>query len=177
MPQTVVVLSTLNLVIARAMFDDPIHREINRRYLMMVELLPSWDVINTPDLAYGMTRAYWIIKTHLLAANPLMQRLRDRVGVRFEDLQIDGMPLEDYIGFVFGLYTWHQRLVLAALARGETNCVMRILGVFEKTNHPEEYVRNFFERRSLSLDESAKAFEQPPKSPACLLYTSPSPRD
>jgi len=135
---------------------------------MVVELLSSWDINNSADLAYGVTRAHRIFRVHLLAADPAVQRLRDRVGIRFEDLQIDGIPLEDYIGFVFGLHAWHLTLDLQALARGEKNCAMNFRNVFERTRYPEEYILKFFEQRSRSLEEFAKAFGPPPQSPAAL---------
>ncbi|MFQ5902476.1 MAG: hypothetical protein ACE5JO_02185, partial [Candidatus Binatia bacterium] len=52
---------------------------------LAVELLPTWELANGRDLAYGLARTYLLITRHLAGADSTVKKLRDRIDLRRPD--------------------------------------------------------------------------------------------
>jgi hypothetical protein len=55
---------------------------------LMIEMLPTWDITNGPDLAYGLTRAYRILQVHLPGDDAVVVELRNKADARFQQRNV-----------------------------------------------------------------------------------------
>jgi hypothetical protein len=128
---------------------------------LLVEMLPTWDITNGPDLAYGLTRAYRLLQVHLLGNDPTVVELRHRLPLDFSKATFDGLPIDDYIGCIFGMYSWYNALDARKMLAGEINCVIDTSGFLGKTHFPKALFDGFIQARSKTVDEFKALLSDP----------------
>lgn len=125
---------------------------------MMMEAMPTWDVTNPPDLAYGLTRAYRMMQVHLQSDDPYVVELRSKLPIEFAAATFDGLSMEDYIACIFGMYSWLNTLDLSKLIEGSTGSVIDTEGFLSATNFPKSAFDNFIAARSRTIDQFRNEF-------------------
>lgn len=121
--------------------------------ILLIEMLPTWEITNGPDLAYGLTRAYGMLQVHLLGDDPIVSELRSKLPLDFSEAKFDGLPIDDYVGCIFGMYSWYETLDAQQLVDGTLNCVIDTSGFLGKTHFPKALFDGFVDARSKTIDE------------------------
>ena len=57
---------------------------------VMLEMLPAWEMTNPPDIAYGLSRAYRMLQTHLLGDDANVVALRNKIPIDLSKAEFDG---------------------------------------------------------------------------------------
>jgi hypothetical protein len=120
---------------------------------MLVEILPTWDIANGPDLAYGLTRAYRMLQVHLLGNDPTVVELRKKLPLDFANATFDGLVIDEYVACIFGMYSWYETLDLSKLIAGEINGVIDTSAFLSKTHFPKASFEGFVKSRSKTINE------------------------
>ena len=118
---------------------------------LAVELLPTWELSNERDLAYGLTRTYLMATRHLAGTDSTVTTLRDRVSLDPTTLSYDGVPLEDFIAIVFGLYSHVLNMEPAQLFQGRIHCAIESKTFLAQTGFPQQLFDTFLKHRGISL--------------------------
>jgi hypothetical protein len=120
---------------------------------LMVEMLPTWEVTNPPDLAYGLSSAYRMFQILFDAGDRVVKRLRGKLPIDFSSITFDGLLIEDYIGCVFGIYAWLGGLEVSKLLKGEVNLVIDTSGFLNQVNFPKPLFDSFVAARARTVAE------------------------
>lgn len=119
---------------------------------LAVELLPTWELSNERDLAYGLTRTYLLVTRHLAGTDSTVTTLRDRVGLDPTALRYNGVPLEDFIAVIFGLYSHVLNMDPPQLFQGLIHCAIESKTFLAQTGFPQQLFDTFLNHRSIPLD-------------------------
>jgi hypothetical protein len=125
---------------------------------MMIEAMPTWDITNPPDLAYGLTRAFRMLQTHLESDDPYVVELRSKLPVDFSTGTFDGLSIGDYIACVFGMYSWLNTLDASKLIEGEIGSVIDTEGFLSATHFSKASFDSFIAARSRTPDQFRNEF-------------------
>ena len=136
---------------------------------LLVELLPTWDLTNGPDLAYGLTRAYRMLRVHLLGDDPTVIDLREKVPLDFSKATFDGLRVDEYVGCIFGLYSWYQTLDNTKTLSGAQSCVIDTARFLSATHFAQESLDRFLTARSKTITEFRGLISTSPVDSATAL--------
>jgi hypothetical protein len=120
---------------------------------LMIEMLPTWDITNGPDLAYGLTRAYRILQVHPPGDDAVVVELRNKLTLDFSNAMFDGLAIDDSVGCIFGMYSWYETLEAQKLVDGTVNCVIDTAAFLGKPHFPKAHL---WDRRRSSLTTAQK---------------------
>jgi hypothetical protein len=112
-----------------------------------LQFVPTWDVDNPRDLGYALGRMYTILGELLPGVDPGVRNRFSAIGVRSGELAVDGLPLDDFMAVVFGIYSWAQDI----LTKGPQVAVFDHKLLFEKVGFPQALVEKFVAKRGLDL--------------------------
>ena len=135
-----------------------IRSDVNRlkdadRLSLLVEMLPTWEVTNPPDLAYGLSSAYRMFQILFDGGDPVVKTLRGKLPIDFASITFDGLLIEDYIGCVFGIYAWLNNLEVSKLLKGEVSLVIDTSGFLSQVNFPKLLFDSFVAARARTVAE------------------------
>lgn len=119
---------------------------------LAVELLPTWELTNPRHLAYGLARTFLLITRHLAGTDPTVRTLRERIGLDLPTLRYNGVPFEDFIAIVFGLYSHVRNINPPQLLKGLAHCAIESKTFLAQTGFPQELLDTFLRNRSIRLD-------------------------
>jgi hypothetical protein len=94
-----------------------------------------------------------MLQVHLLGDDPIVTQLRNKLPFDFHGATFDGLPIDDYVGCSFGMYSWYQSLDAQKLVDGTVNCVIDTAAFLSKTNFPTALFDEFIQARSKTIDE------------------------
>jgi hypothetical protein len=82
---------------------------------LLLEFLPTWELDNPRNIAYGLSRVVRMLKTHLPSNDGDVTKARTSIGLDPSTLTFDELALDDYIAAIFGLYAHSTSLNLEAV--------------------------------------------------------------
>jgi hypothetical protein len=119
----------------------------------LVDFIGTWDIANPPDLAYGLARAYRMLRVHLSGNDETVRKIRSELPIDIETVTLDGVQIDDYIASVFGIYSWLTGQDLSKLISGETSCVIELAGFLGATKLSPGAFNAFVSANSHTLEE------------------------
>ena len=123
------------------------------------ELMPTWELTNSRDLAYGLARTYRMLE--LLAGNdPTVQILATATGLAAPDLTVDGIRLPEFVAIVFALYAHVKKLNADVLLNAPIETTIDQNRFFSETMFPRTALDSFFRSRSMRIAETAQWFRK-----------------
>jgi hypothetical protein len=136
----------------------------------MVEQLPSWEVTNERDLAYSLARAYALLKHYLTIPDAAIAHSARQLGFDVRGVNIDGVPLSEYIGIVLTLYSSLNVREVTELLEGRTSANIDLRHIIAQTQISRRSIDLFAGARSRTMAEFQAAMSSdPPSSPGHLL--------
>ena len=73
------------------------------------EVMPTWELTNPRDLAYGMARTYRMLE-FLEGDDSIVQTLTAQLGIAVDQMRFDGLSMQDFVAIVFGLHAHFRQL-------------------------------------------------------------------
>jgi hypothetical protein len=131
---------------------------------LLLEFLPTWELDNPRDVAYGLSRVVRMLMTHLVGNDADVTKARTATGLDPAALTFDDLALDDYIAAIFGLYAHSTSLTLEAVFKNPSEGVIDPKTFVSKTKFPQELLEKFLAARSLSPDEFQKRIADGGKS-------------
>lgn len=119
---------------------------------LAVELLPTWELTNPRNIAYGLARTHLLIRRYLGGIDSIVAKLRDRIALNPIELRYNGVSLEDFIAIIFGLYSHVLSMDPPRLLQGFIHCAVDTDTFLAPTGFPQEIFKTFLRNRSISLD-------------------------
>lgn len=123
---------------------------------LLLEFLPTWELDNPRDVAYGLSRVVRMLKTHLPGNDADVAKARTVISLDPGALTFDELALDDYIAAIFGIYAHSTSLNLEAVFKNPSEGVIDPKTFVSKTKFPQELLEKFLAARSLSPDEFQK---------------------
>ncbi|HEV2198817.1 MAG TPA: hypothetical protein VGR73_03280 [Bryobacteraceae bacterium] len=114
------------------------------------EFIPTWDLTNTRDLAYGMARMYRMLE-HLGGADPQVVALKSALGIVSSDLRFGGLLLNEFLAAAFGLYSYARNIPADVLLRNSSAIAVDIDQFLAEVRFPRLLLERFFVKTSLPL--------------------------
>jgi hypothetical protein len=137
---------------------------------LMVEMLPSWDLSNPPEVLHALGRVYTMLREIALTDDARVRALVALLPRSLAALQFDGLDLDDYIAILFGIYGRLSSLKLDEVAVGRVNTVIDPESYLGNTKFPKELFERFLANRSKTLQEVRDAIiRNKPVEPDRLL--------
>ena len=123
---------------------------------LAVECLPTWEIMNPREIGYGLARTYLLIARHLAGQDAVVTKLRSRIGFEMSGLRYGGVPLEDFIAIVFGIYAHVRNMKPAALLQGVIHSAIEGKTFLATTAFPQEVFERFLNNSSIPLEALRK---------------------
>jgi len=117
---------------------------------LLLEFLPTWELDNPRDVAYGLARVVRMLTTHLSGDDADVTKVRNAIGLDPATLSFDDLTLDDYIAAIFGLYAHSARLNLESVFRNVSEGLIDPKTFVSQTKFPQELLEKFLTARSLS---------------------------
>ena len=122
------------------------------------ETIPTWDLTNPRDLAYGMARIYRMIE-HLAGGDPIVLALRAKIGIVPSALRFGDLLLDEFLAIAFGLYSYVKSIPPAILLKSGSDMSFKSDQVLAGAKFPAELVERFLAKTSIGLGDLQKRFE------------------
>lgn len=118
---------------------------------LAVEMLPTWELINKRDLAYGLARIHLMISKHLAGDDSIIVTLRNNIALDPKSLRFDGILLDDFIAIVFGLFGHVMSIDPPKLFQGLAFAAIEAESYLMHTGFPKDVFAQFLRSRSISI--------------------------
>jgi hypothetical protein len=122
----------------------------------MVDFVGSWDIANPPDVAYGLARAYRLLKVHLFSDRPEVKTIRDQLPVNLGDVKPAGISVDEFIACAVGIYSWLKKLSPQELIDRKTSGVLNLKTYLGDTKLDPQVFKSFVDSVGLSPAEFRK---------------------
>jgi len=141
-------LGELVLLANESILPEPTFKSAQASDLeLLVSFVPIWDVCNPRELAYSLSRMFTILTEILPGRDREVQRLTSKLGINTSAITIDGLPLNDFIAAVFGLYSYGRTMVAPEQA------VFDIHQVFSRVGFPAVVLESLVRARAPTISE------------------------
>ena len=124
---------------------------------LLAEFLPTWELMNPRNLAYGLARSFLMINHYLLGSDSTVIKLRRQIGVEPAAWRYDGVLLEDFLAIVFGLYSHIRGINPAHMLHGVAHCAIDSGNFLKSTKFPAQKLQTFLRKRSVRLNKLRQA--------------------
>lgn len=117
---------------------------------LAAELIPTWDLTNGRDLAYGMARMYRMLE-YLGGTDLQVTALRAKLKIVYSNLRFGGLLLNEFLAVAFGLYTYAKNIPAGVLLKNSSAIAVNTDRVLAEVNFPRSLLERFLAATSLSL--------------------------
>ena len=114
---------------------------------LLLILAPTWDIYNTRNLGHAMSRMFTLLTDIMPGSDPLVVKLLSRLGLSADRIQIDGIPLNEFVSIVFGLFAYGRAI------ESPVRVLFRISEIFAKTGLPQELFIKMIDARARTVEE------------------------
>lgn len=119
--------------------------------VLLMELLPTWELDNPRDLAYALTRVFQMIAVFLREDDPQIRDIKKSIELDPSAIRYDGLEIEDYVAVIFGIFAHGISLEPEAIFRKPDEAIINSKTFLGKTNFPQDKFEQFLNTRSLTL--------------------------
>lgn len=114
---------------------------------LLLLMAPSWDIFDSRNLGHAMSRIYILLTDILPGNDPIVVSLLGRIGMTTSQIQIDGLPLNEFVSIVFGLFAYGN------VVAGEARVLFRISEIFRPTGISQALLVKLIDARARSIGE------------------------
>lgn len=114
---------------------------------LLLILAPTWDIYNPRNLGHAMSRMYTLLTDIMLGKDPIVTKLFSRLGLSADKIEIDGIPLNEFVAIVFALFAFGRAI------EGPVRVLFRINEIFAKIDFPQELLEKMIGARARSVEE------------------------
>jgi hypothetical protein len=114
---------------------------------LLLILAPTWDIYNTRNLGHAMSRMFTLLTEIMPGDDPLVVTLFSRLGLSADKIQIDGIPLNEFVSIVFALFAYGRSI------DGPVRVQFRISEIFSQTDFPQELLIKMVDARARSVEQ------------------------
>jgi len=114
---------------------------------LLLILAPTWDIYNPRNLGNAMSRMYMLLTNIMPGKDPLVMKLLSRLGLSVDKIQIDGIPLNEFVAIVFALFAFGRAI------EGPVRVLFRINEIFAQTDFPQELLDKMINARARSVEQ------------------------
>jgi hypothetical protein len=118
----------------------------------MMEQLASWEISNSRDLAYFVGRAAIILKKYLRSSDPVVLEVCRVLAIDPMNVQVAGIPLDEYIAIVTALYSGLNILKPQEVLNGTKGFKFNIDDFFSRMKIPPAHFETFLQHRAQTVD-------------------------
>ena len=114
---------------------------------LLLILAPTWDIYNTRNLGHAMSRMFTLLTEIMPGDDPLVVKLFSRLGLSADNIQIDGIPLNEFVSIVFALFAFGRSI------DGPVRVLFRISEIFSQTDFPQELLIKMVDARARNVQQ------------------------
>lgn len=113
---------------------------------LVLLLAPTWDIYNVRHLGHGMARMFTILTEIMPGSDPKVVSLLVQLGMAPDKIEIDGVPLNQFVSTVFGIFA------LGRPPEGQVRVLFNSKEIFAQTNFPQAVLEKMLDARALTID-------------------------
>jgi hypothetical protein len=114
---------------------------------LLLILAQTWDIYNTRNLGHAMSRMFTLLTEIMPGDDPLVVKLFSRLGLSADKIQIDGIPLNEFVSIVFALFAFGRSI------DGSVRVLFRISEIFSQTDFPQELLIKMVDARARNVQQ------------------------
>jgi hypothetical protein len=127
--------------------QPPVPKESSPSNLdVLLMIAPTWDIMNARHLGHGMARMFTILNDIMPGSEPKSQTLLKQLALDPKKIEIDGVPLHQFVSIVFGIFAY------GGQPEGPKRSMFSSKEIFSQTNFPQAVLDKMLETRAPSLD-------------------------
>ncbi len=123
---------------------------------LMMEQLASWEESNSRDLAYSFGRASMLLNKYLRSDEPEVVAGRNALSLDPMNVQVAGIPLNEYVAIVTAFYSALNVLKPQDLIDNTKSFRFDVDALFSRTKIPREHFDLFLQNRARTIEEFRK---------------------
>jgi hypothetical protein len=114
---------------------------------LLLILAPTWDIYNTRNLGHAMSRMFTLLTDIMPGSDPIVVKLFSRLGLSADKIQIDGIPLNEFVSIVFAIFAFGRSI------DSPVRVLFRISEIFAQTDFPQELLVRMIDARARNIEE------------------------
>jgi hypothetical protein len=114
---------------------------------LLVLLAPTWDIYNVRNLGHGLSRTFTILTEIISGSEPKVVKLLAQLGIEPAKIEIDGVPLNQFVSIVFGIFAFGRP------NDAPRRVVFSSKEIFAQTNFPQYVLDRMLETRARTVED------------------------
>ncbi len=114
---------------------------------LLLLLAPTWDIYNVRNLGHGMSRIFTILTDIMPGSEPKVAKLLVQLGIAPAKIEIDGIPLNQFVSIVFGIFT------IGRPNEAPRRVLFSSKEIFAQTKFPQSVLDQMLEVRARTVED------------------------